>query len=113
MIIYQGVIQSGTDTGVISGIALSLIPSGVIAVLGFAVKSKLLNDGEEENQNEEHESLLARAVSIIRRKLPKEMDPISQTVDNVNTMNGVKEQKSNSVDDSLENNKENTVASTF
>ena len=109
VIIYQGVIQSGTDTGVISGIALSLVPSGVIAVLGFVGKSKLLNDGEENDQNEEHESLLARAASIIRRKLPKEVDPKNQMVEDVNTMNGVKVQNSNGVDDSLGNGKENTV----
>ena len=68
VIIYQGVVQSGTNTGVVSGIALSLIPSGIIAVLGLAVKSKLLGGGEEEKEND-HESLLTRATSVLRRKL--------------------------------------------
>ena len=67
VIIYQGVIQSGTDTGVIAGIVLSLVPSGIIAVLGFAVKSKLLSEVDEDDANEK-ESLLTRATSIFRAR---------------------------------------------
>ena len=70
VIIYQGVIQSGTSTGFISGIALSLIPSGIIAVLGVAVKFKLLSDtDEDEDPEHQDESLLTRATSLIRHKL--------------------------------------------
>ena len=67
VIIYQGVIQSGTSTGFVSGIALSLIPSGIIAVLGVAVKFKLLNDPEDEEELQD-ESLFTRATSLIRRR---------------------------------------------
>ena len=38
VIIYQGVIQSGTNTGVVSGIILSLISAAIIGFLGVAVK---------------------------------------------------------------------------
>ena len=103
VIIYQGVVQSGTNTGVISGIVLSLVPSGVIAVLGFAVKSKLLSDGEEEDPDAKQESLLTRATSIIRNKLSKDVGPKDETADTV-IKNGVKEEKLNGLDDSLEKN---------
>ena len=46
VIIYQGVIQSGTNTGVVSGIILSLVPSAIIGFLGIAVKYKILGDGQ-------------------------------------------------------------------
>ena len=67
VIIYQGVIQSGTSMGPVTGIALSLVPSGIIAILGVAVKSKVLSDVDEENPNQQ-ESLLSRATSLIRNK---------------------------------------------
>ena len=70
VIIYQGVVQSGTNTGVVSGIALSLIPSGIIAVLGLAVKSKLHGDKEKDKENE-HESLFTRATTILRKRISK------------------------------------------
>lgn len=78
VIIYQGVIQSGTSTGVVSGIALSLVPSAIIAVLGFAVKSKLLRDGDEDKPKEQ-ESLFTRATSILRNKIAKEPTIIKKT----------------------------------
>ena len=52
VIIYQGVIQSGTSTGLVSGITLSLIPSGIIAILGVAIKFKLLSDTDDEDDPE-------------------------------------------------------------
>ena len=69
VIIYQGVIQSGTSTGFVSGIALSLIPSGIIAVLGVAVKFKLLSDTDDDDQEHQDESLLTRATSLLRHRL--------------------------------------------
>ena len=71
VIIYQGVIQSGTSTGFISGIALSLIPSGIIAVLGVAVKFKLLSDTDEEDDPKEHQnqSFFNLASGLIRHQL--------------------------------------------
>ena len=70
VIIYQGVIQSGTSTGFVSGIALSLIPSGIIAVLGVAVKFKLLSDtDDDDDQEHQDESLFTRATSLIRHRL--------------------------------------------
>ena len=68
VIIYQGVIQSGTSTGFVSGIALSLIPSGIIAVLGVAVKFKLLSDADDEDPENQDESLFGRATSLIRHR---------------------------------------------
>ena len=69
VIIYQGVIQSGTSTGFVTGIALSLIPSAIIAILGVAVKFKLLSDPDEEEDPEHpHQSLLTRATSLLRHQ---------------------------------------------
>lgn len=69
VIIYQGVIQSGTSTGFVSGIALSLIPSGIIAILGVAVKFKLLSDTDEDDPEHQDDTILTRATSLLRRKL--------------------------------------------
>ena len=75
VIIYQGVIQSGTNTGVVSGIILSLVPSGIIAVLGLAVKSKLLSDGDDEGEESPKKSLFSRASKIFRSKILNKLDP--------------------------------------
>ena len=71
VIIYQGVIQSGTSTGFVSGIALSLIPSGIIAILGVAVKFKLLSDTDDEEDPELHQdgSFFTLATGLIRHQL--------------------------------------------
>ena len=69
VIIYQGVIQSGTSTGFVSGIALSLIPSGIIAILGVAVKFKLLSEPDDDDPEHQDDTILTRATSLIRHKL--------------------------------------------
>ena len=69
VIIYQGVIQSGTSTSFVSGIALSLIPSGIIAILGVAVKFKLLSETDDDDLEHQGDTVLTRATSLIRRKL--------------------------------------------
>ena len=72
VIIYQGVIQSGTNTGVVSGIILSLVPSGIIAVLGLAVKTKLLRDEDDEEEEGKNESFFKQTATKIRDKISKE-----------------------------------------
>jgi hypothetical protein len=114
VIIYQGVIQSGTSTGFVSGIALSLIPSGIIAVLGVAVKFKLLSDTDDDDPEHQDDTLLTRATSLIRHKLstrrpkdtyqkekaPDDCEDTPGPSDNPETKNGVDEKK---VDISKEN----------
>ena len=64
VIIYQGVIQSGTNTGVVSGIIFSLIPAAIIGFLGVAVKYKILGDGQPK---EPMESVFSRTASLFAR----------------------------------------------
>lgn len=116
VIIYQGVIQSGTSTGFVSGIALSLIPSGIIAVLGVAVKFKLLSDHDDEDPENEDGSLLTRATSLLRHQLStrrtksryqkeKSPDGLSDTtpVDSPETENDVDISKESQGDDTSSN----------
>ena len=115
VIIYQSVIQSGTDTGVIAGIALSLVPSGIIAVLGLAVKSKLLSEVDEDDSNEK-ESLLTRATTIFhaRDKKPKGKsqieDPLKNGIIHSNhaTNEGINEVKSKDAESIPKSERENT-----
>ena len=82
VIIYQGVIQSGTSTGPVTGIALSLLPSAIIAILGVAVKWKVLSDEDEENPNQQ-ESFLSRATSLFRNNIPTKEPSTEGQKDNI------------------------------